>query len=103
MICEKCKKEIADDSKFCEFCGSMIENNKIENDKKSNEFFGMEIQSEKPKETKVSNRKYLGYFKNIILISSLFAILSYIDEFLAIPLTILIVFVYHKISKKFNL
>ena len=26
MICAKCKKEIVDDSKFCEFCGNKIKN-----------------------------------------------------------------------------
>ncbi|WP_407057151.1 zinc-ribbon domain-containing protein [Desulfobacter postgatei] len=30
MFCTKCKKEIEDNSKFCEFCGSNINRNYIE-------------------------------------------------------------------------
>ncbi|MFA7209564.1 MAG: hypothetical protein WC120_04740 [Parcubacteria group bacterium] len=32
MICKKCKKEISDDSKFCEFCGNKaLENKEFKN------------------------------------------------------------------------
>ena len=42
MICPKCKKQIDDDSKFCEFCGSKIdikENRSDEYNKKIKELF----------------------------------------------------------------
>lgn len=112
MICKNCQKEIDDDSKFCEFCGSKAI-------KEYKEIINQILKEKQPQERKniiqsgVKKRKYFHFFKNIILILSVFITTTFflavsynLDEesmLLAIPITILISFIYNKIAKKFNL
>jgi len=96
MNCPDCQKEIPKDSKFCEFCG-----------KKVTKGYAEVID----KITKNGERK--NKFRNKILILSLFITIIFFLEvsydlegfgiFLAIPMTLLITFVYTRIAKKFNL
>ncbi len=98
MICKKCQKEIDDDSKFCEFCGNKL----VENTKD----IAHRIIKTEHKEDKLR-----FYTKNTILIFSVLMVTSFFLEnyfgdnglILSIPATILIIFIYNKIAKKFNL
>jgi len=110
MICKNCKKEIDNDSKFCEFCGS-----------KTSEGYG-EIVKEILKKEEARKRKndkfnrVISFMKKTILIVSVFIMSAFfidssLDKYaddmacflLAIPATILIIFAYNKIAKKFSL
>ena len=115
MICKNCQKEIDNDSKFCEFCGSKTNKNyrelvdRILKEKQSKEDC-------ETSNTEVKKRKYLYFFKNTILILCVYVLSAYIislsfDKYtptevsfiFAIPTTILVVFIYNKLARKFNL
>jgi predicted amidophosphoribosyltransferase len=110
MICPHCKKEIADDSKFCEFCGNGI--------KVSYKGVIDQILKEKDRAVLASTKrkKYFYFFKNTILILCVYVLSAYVislsfDKYtptevsfiFAIPATVLIIFIYNKVAKKFNL
>jgi len=102
MFCKNCQKEISDDSKFCEFCRS-----KVIVDKGYSE---MIKQMEKSPQTGAKRKKL---FKNTILLLSVFITVAFFLEanydldggglLIAVPMTILIIFIYKKIEIKFNL
>lgn len=99
MICFNCKKEITEDSRFCEFCGSKV-------NKSYKETIG---------DTDSNKRKHLHFLSNVALILSVFITATFllsvsydIDPdgggfFMAIPITILVSFVYGKVAKKLDL
>lgn len=104
MICKKCQKEIDDDSKFCEFC-----QNKTHKD-----YSYVIKQMEKSVQVSEKRKKLKTVFKNTILIISVFITIAFLLEatvndldgiglFFAIPMTLLVIFVYNKVAKKFGL
>lgn len=108
MYCSKCKKEITNDSKFCEFCGNKI---KIES---SAELVKRIINdSDKANLVKAKRIKWLHFGGNAILILSIFILATFFlsvsynleaeSMLLAALITIIISFIYIKIAKKFNL
>lgn len=109
MECSKCGKIIDDNSKFCEFCGSKI----------SKGYQEVADQVTKEKQSDPKKQKLFSYLRSAVLVFSVFALATFIIDLvietapsyyigipagiLAMPATILVVFLYGKMAKKFDL
>lgn len=105
MNCPHCKKEIDNDSKFCEFCGKKIASRK-DYGKILDEILKKE-ESTKKRKTIYSTIKKITLVLSILVVTTSLVSLQYElageSLVISIPATILIVFVYKKLEKKFNL
>jgi len=107
MNCPNCKKIIDDNSKFCEFCGVALTKKKIK--------YSSVLDDVLSGKTAIQGRKEkrLKKTKNFVLVLSIFIIATFLvattynldaeSLFISIPITILVVFVYKKLAKKFDL